>query len=212
MGQPGNLDAVASACAFLSNLLLRPEAGAAVTASLTPELASAWPLAHDPETTRGVEALLRALAAPASPDELKADYRALFVGPGPMRAVPFESVHRGEEGLTFDVQTIEVRRAYAEFGRRAPRLHREPDDHIGLELAFVGELAAAGLEAIEAGDAAALASATGGARRFVDEHLLAWGPGFARLVAEGADTDLYRAVGHLLTGALPQLDGLLAEG
>ena len=46
----------------------------------------------------------------------------------------------------------------------------------------------------------------------VDEHLLAWGPGFARLVAEGADTDLYRAVGHLLTGALPQLDGLLAEG
>ena len=180
--------------------------------SMLRDLVDQWPLDAAPDSDAGLDAWRASAEAGEDAAQIRADHDRLYGVAARAVVPPYESVQREQERLTFGEATHRVRDAYARLGLQAPELNREPDDHIGLELAFVGELAAAGLEAIEAGDAAALASATGGARRFVDEHLLAWGPGFARLVAEGADTDLYRAVGHLLTGALPQLDGLLAEG
>ncbi len=202
------LDAVASACAFLAHLLLRPDA--AVTAStLQPGLIDDWPLGRDADTAAGLVALAAATRAPADEEALRADYAALFVGPGPMLACPWESVHRGEEGLTFDRQTFEVRQAYAAFGRRAPRFNREPDDHVGLELAFVGELAASALEALEDGRDAEARRLAAGAATFCAEHLQPWVPGFAAQVAAGARTPLYRAVGLLLAGAVPQVGPLL---
>lgn len=203
------LDAVASACAFLAHLLLRPDAADAAS-RLDPAFVAGWPLARDADTAAGLAALDAAVRHPAPADELRADFAALFVGPGPMLACPWESVHRGEEGLTFDRQTFEVRRAYVAHGLQAPALNREPDDHIGLELAFVGELAAAALAALERGDAAEAGRLASGAATFCREHLIPWAPGFAARVASGAATALYRAVGLLLAGALPQFGPLLS--
>lgn len=199
------LDAGAAACAFLANLLLREEAGAHAAATLTEEDVEAWPLERDADTTAGLELLQAVVGSRPDKSDITTDYRRLFIGPGPAEANPYESVHLSLEGLTFEEQTIQVRRAYAEFGLAAPALGREPDDHIGLELAFVGELLVAALDATERADAEGAATVLGGAETFLREHLLAWGPTFAGLVVDRADTDLYRAVGLLLRGALPQL-------
>lgn len=207
-GAGEGLDAVASVCAFLAHLLLRPDAAVAASA-LDQELIADWPLEPDADTAAGLVVLAAAAREPAAEEALRADYAALFVGPGPMLACPWESVQRDEERLTFDRQTFEVRQAYAAFGRRAPRLNREPDDHIGLELAFVGELAASALTALEAGDDAEAGRLASGAATFCAEHLEPWAPGFAAQVVAGARTPLYRAVGLLLAGAVPQLRPLL---
>ena len=204
-----DLDAVASACAFLSHLFLRKEAGATAVASLDAEQIAAWPLARDVDTAAGLELLTSVVADPEPDEEYAADYTHLFVGPGHMAACPWESVHRSDEGLTFEAETLQVRRAYAAAGLAAPAVNREPDDHIGLELAFVGELAVAALDAAERGDTEGQAFATDAAGRFVHEHLGVWGPWFADLVVEHARTDLYRSAGLLLRGALPQFGVLL---
>lgn len=204
-----DLDAVASSCAFLAHVFLRKDAGVTALANLDAAQVAAWPLARDEDTERGLALLAAELAAPQVEAEYVADYTQLFVGPGPMRACPWESVHRSEEGLTFEAETLQVRRSYAAVGLQAPALNKEPDDHIGLELAFVGELAVAALDARERGDAEGLGFAVDAAGRFVREHLGVWGPGFADLVIEHARTDLYRAAGLLLRGALPQFVRLL---
>ena len=41
-----------------------------------------------------------------------------------MRACPWESVHRSEEGLTFEAETLQVRRSYAAVGLQAPALNK----------------------------------------------------------------------------------------
>ena len=208
-----DLDAVASACAFLAHLYLRKEAGPATIANLSAADAAAWPLTgcgEDPDTQWGVGLLVRAVTEPAAEADLVADHARLFVGPGRMKACPWESVHRSEEGLTFEAETLQVRQAYTAAGFQAPAVNREPDDHIGLELAFVGELAVAALEARDRGDGEAEEFALSAAATFVRDHLEVWGPGFADLVVEHADTDLYRAAGYLLRGALPVFEAVLA--
>lgn len=204
------LDAAASACAFLAHLLLRPEAGGYVVGSLGPALVADWPLERDADTARGLAHLRAALRDPLPDEEYRADHAQLFVGPGTMAACPWESVHRSEEGLTFEADTLRVRRAYAAAGFQAPALNREPDDHIGLELAFVGELAVRALEARDDGDRKGEEQARAAARSFVSDHLDAWAPRLAELVEARARIDLYRAVGALLAGALPQLGRIFA--
>jgi TorA maturation chaperone TorD len=39
-------------------------------------------------------------------------------------------------------------------------------------------------------------------RDFLSEHLLRWGPAWAKLVKQNAETDFYRGIGHLTHGAL----------
>lgn len=207
-----DLDAVAAVCAFLANLLLRIEAAPAAVANLDDEQLAAWPLAGRNEATgTGLDELRRAVQEPASVEELEADYRRLFVGPGPIIAPPWESVHLDDEGLMFQAPTMSVRHAYAEFGLQAPELNKEPDDHMGLELAFIGELAVAALRAGEAGDVGGQGALLAGMQRFVNEHLVAWAPLFAGLVVGGAQTSLYRGVGHLLAGAVEAFQDVLAD-
>ncbi|NLT31326.1 MAG: molecular chaperone TorD family protein, partial [Propionibacterium sp.] len=123
---------MAAACVFLSNLLLRPEAGARLAETLDADTARQWPLRGNSDITAGVQVLLDALAAEVPAADLEADYDRLFVGPGPMLACPYESVHRSREGLTFEAETLQVRMSYAAFGLRAPAFNKEPDDHLGL--------------------------------------------------------------------------------
>ena len=209
--QPHELDASAGVCAFLSNVLLRVEAGPVTVQNLDAATINAWPFAGaNADTEAGLAALREAVASPVSDEELEADYRRLFVGPGHMLAPPWESVHRSDEGLTFEAETLGVRAAYAEFGLQAPALNKEPDDHIGLELAFIGELAVAALNAAEAGDVGGQAAVLHGASRFMAEHVSQWAPAWAVLVHENASTALYRAVGLLLAGALPELGRVLS--
>lgn len=190
------LAAFAAAWTALSRLLLRPPSQADLDAVRDPALLAVWPLARDAATAEG----LRLLAdSTEDADAVRRDHNLLFVGPGPLAAAPYESVQRGEERLLFDEQTLEVRAWYARYGLAAPRLNREPDDHVGLELEFLARLAQLALDRPE--DAARVTIDLGD---FLAGHVAAWVPGLADLVVTRAETGFHRGVARLLAGTVAQ--------
>lgn len=201
------LTAYALAYGFLSRVLYA-EPDEALLADLSDaELGETWPVeGDDPAIGTGLELLRRQLATLESTSlvDLRVDHCRLFVGPGRVRAAPWESVYRSKEHLIFEAQTLEVREAYRRFGLQAPHLGREPDDHLGLELAFMLHLCVLGIDAIGRQDPAALEEVLAAQRDFLDEHLLRWAPECLELVSRHARTDLYRAAGELALGTLRQ--------
>lgn len=198
------LDQMAAASTFLSHALLRRDSASSMVNELaSSDLASSWPLQGDAHRT-GAVLLEAAVNEPAVSDELTEDFDALFVGPGRIHACPYESVYRSLEGLTFEAETMQVRRFYADHGLQAPAFNREPDDHIGLEVAFVGQLCLAALNAMEDDEPERAHQFVSSARLFVAQHLGIWGPDFCTRVIDNATTAFYASVGHLLLGLIKE--------
>lgn len=207
---PADLDAAAAAWTVFSTAYGMEPAGSFVTAMRSPEQLAEWPY-DDPLTAGGIRLLERSGQRAAEADEgealpaLVADHRRLFVGPRPLLAAPWESVHRSREGLVFDVQTLQVRKAYRRFGLQSPLLNKEPDDHIALESAFVANLALRALDALEEGRDEDTERFVTGIGEFRAEHLDEWVPDLLARVSEHAETDYQRGMAQLTEGALVQL-------
>ena len=90
-------------------------------------------------------------------DKMRAEYTRLFIGLDKVKAPPWELVHLGKDRLIFQERTLEVRAWYKRFGLQAEKLHQEPDDHIGLELLFLSQLAALSIQALTEKDDARFA-------------------------------------------------------
>jgi TorA maturation chaperone TorD len=133
-------------------------------------------------------------------DDLQVDYCRLFVGPGQLLAPPWESVHRDISHLTFQQNTVEVRKWYARYGLQFEKLHKEPDDHIGLELAFIATLASRAAEALAAGEQDRYEEFLEAKRTFMREHLLQWGPQWAEMAIKGARSEFYQGIVRLAQG------------
>ena len=201
-----DLDRMAAAFTTLSRVLLAPPDQAVLDQLRDAELLSQWPARPSPDRRDGIAELLASAAAGEDARDVRRDYNRLFVGPERMKAPPYESVHRSEDRLIFEQDTFLVRAAYAEHGLTAPRLNQEPDDHIGLETAFVGELCVRGLDALDSGDDAELQRLLTSIATFLDEHLAVWGPQCLTLVTGEATTCFYRGVGSLGLGVLADAD------
>lgn len=124
-------------------------------------------------------------------DAVQQDYLRLFVGLGTPLAPPWESAWASDARLLFGRQTLDVRYWYRSFGLQAAALHHEPDDHIGLEMEFIGLL-------LDRGEEAAAA-------RFAAEHPLAWAERWAAAVQDNARDPFYP---HLAAEAQSLLAGL----
>ncbi len=133
--------------------------------------------------------------------DLKADQMRLLIGIDRVLAPVWESVYFNESRLVFQKQTLEVRDWYARFGLQIERLNKEPDDHIGLEMSFVAHLASHALQTVDA-DVETFEELLQAQRDFLTDHLLRWGPAWAKLIKQHANTDFYRGIGHLTHGAL----------
>ena len=133
---------------------------------------------------------------------LKHDQLYLFIGTDHVLAPVWESVYFTERHLVFQEQTLQVREWFSRFGLQAERINREPDDHIGLEMIFVAHLASLAIQAIDQNDQKYFNEILQAQRDFLFEHLLRWGPAWARLVKQHAETDFYRGLAHLTHGAL----------
>lgn len=171
--------------------------------------------AGQPDVTSG-QALLEAWSkgqsgqiAEETLDELRADYTRLFIGPGRVIAPPWESVHRNVDRLLFQEETLQVRDWYRRFQLEAVSLHREPDDHVGLELNFLSNLATVAAEAAENRDEVTLSRLIAAERAFLAEHPVNWVPMWCELVVREAHTDFYRGVALVTRGALAELAELL---
>ena len=142
-------------------------------------------------------------------DDLRVDYTRLFVGIKKVLAPLWESVYFNQDRMVFQEQTLQVRAWYRRFGLEPEKLYKEPDDHIGLELLFLVHLAKLGLQALEENDQAGSEKYLQAQRDFLSEHLLRWGPAWAKLVRQHASTDFYRGLAHLVHGTLLAVAELL---
>ena len=190
---------------FLGRCFHAPPRAEWLAALAAGRLFEAWPLPSDEADTAAGLAVLAAYCDrwdPAQLDALTWDFNRLFVGPGEMLAPPWESVHRSKTKLTFQESTLQVRALYEAFGVQAPALHREPDDHLALELDFLATLSERAVEAVGGGDGKQLGRCLQTQRDFLQDHLLAWAPACLALVETHAETDYYRGAARLARGSL----------
>ena len=166
--------------------------------------------------------------------ELRLDYTRLFMGPGQVLAPPWESVYRSPKRLLFQEPTAQVRVFYRRHGLEVPRLNQEPDDHFGLELAFMAVLAERTVAAV--GKSGRSLSQTGAARaaggdgkgqegvgpnpvahllaeqhRFLREHLGQWVNDFTQDVQKHAATVYFRGLALVARGLVLADEEWLAE-
>ena len=193
------LDALCAATTMLGRVLLEPVDAETLARLRGVDLREEWPL---PGGSAGAHLVAEDLDADVDVDSLAADHRALFSAPDHSLANPYESVRLGEEHLVLGSHTLAVRAAYEEWGLAAPDAFSVPDDHLGLELAFVAHLLGAALDAADSGDTEAQDAALGAASEFCEEHLLAFGPEVARDIVGRATTDFYRGWGLMLDDLL----------
>lgn len=119
------------------------------------------------------------------------DYLRLFVGLGTPLAPPWESAWANDARLIFQAETLDVRYWYRSAGLQVGALHREPDDHLGYELEFIGLL-------LERGD-------TDTARAFAHEHPCLWAGRWRDAVEEHARAAFHPALAQDAYGLLAQL-------
>ncbi|NJB67567.1 TorA maturation chaperone TorD [Desulfobaculum xiamenense] len=170
-----------------------------------------WPLpATDPDTREGlalIAAFFDAHGTDAAP-LVRTDFTQLFLGPvAPLAA--WESVWTSSEGLLFDESTQAVREAYAHYGLETPDTRREPDDHIGLELAFLAHALLLAASAQADGNARDAMEHIDAARIFLAKHPARWAASFLHRMAQRAATDYYRGIARLCIGTLNHVSDLL---
>lgn len=166
------------------------------------ELLEDWPLTDTNDAREGLRLMAAAQTAGESTEEIRADHARLYGTLAVAQVAPYESVHRGQDGLVFDEHTLEVREAYRSLALQAPRLNREPDDHIGLELEFVAQSCLRAIGALEQGSQHDAERYVRLGADFMRDHLLEWAPQMLEAVLVEARTDFMRALAYLSLGAL----------
>ena len=201
MLQAGQLDAFAAAFTTLGRLQVQPSS--AETMVQVVSLLDEWPIpASDELTAAGIAALRASHAAGEDEKDVRRDHDLLYGITANAKVPPFESVHRSVEGLVFNEETLEVRDQYRRLGLQAPKLNREPDDHIGLELDFLAQCCVSALTAVEQGAHLAAERYVHIAADFTRDHLLVWAPEMLARAEEEARTEWMRGLELLSRGAL----------
>ncbi|HEX7662348.1 MAG TPA: molecular chaperone TorD family protein [Pseudonocardiaceae bacterium] len=200
MLDPSQLDTVAAAFVTLGGFHRAAPDETALAAFW--ELLEDWPLPDTAAAARGLAEMRAARDKPETAEAIRRDHDLLYGDSATAKVPPYESVHRGIEGLLFDEHTLQVRDAYRTLSLRAPRLNREPDDHIGLEFDFVARAAIAALDAIDQAQPARAERAADAGVMFLRDHLLRWAPGMLDRVVAVAQTHFMRGLALLSLGAL----------
>jgi len=143
-------------------------------------------------------------------EAIRDDYMALFIGPGNVLAPPWESIYFTKERVIFQEETLQVREWYRRFGLESEKLYHEPDDHIGLELAFISQLASMAFRSLEEGNGQfdALVEAQ---KDFLSNHTLKWVGSWVDLVLNHAKTDFFKGVSLVIRGVMKELQQTLVE-
>lgn len=197
---------------FLSKVFYEPPSRELIDTLAAEALFDSFPLETDQAEAENGLRILRDFCATWNADQFEAlqhDYRKLFIGPGHLLAAPWESVYTSPDHLLFDAQTLQVRREYQRFGMPIPKLHNEPDDHLGLELRFIVHLCGIGIGAVEQEQPEVLDAALVEIRSFLNNHLLKWAPDCLNLVIEKAQSDYYRGCAHLTLGCLAHTNAVI---
>jgi putative dimethyl sulfoxide reductase chaperone len=131
---------------------------------------------------------------------LRVEYTRLLI----VNVLPYESVFVDQRVMLNTDATAAVFEAYRE-GDYRPAGQVGAPDHVGLELGFLGHLAAAEAVALAVADAEAVALSRARQRRFLGAHLGNWAPVWATALERVARQPFYAALAAVVR------DFLLAE-
>lgn len=206
-----NLGACAISLNFIARLFLEAPDGAFTALVRENKVFEEWPLASSSgDATEALQFLAEAVEADdaAVQTALSAEYTALFIGPD--NAIPlWESVWTTKDKLLFDGPMFAVRDAYAKYGLAAPNPAHEPDDHIGLEISFLGGVMGVAAESVEAGDMEAAGEHIAMAGNFMDAHLSRWASRFLEAVANHENASFFKALSIVCADTLDKAADLL---
>lgn len=126
--------------------------------------------------------------------QLEFDFNRLFVGPDKLLASPYESSYRNRDQTLMQKETLQVREFYSRAGLEVANKGVEPDDHLALELEFIGYL---------------YANLTDdGFRRlyqeFLEKHLMVWYKEHCELIHKHSENPICQAMAYLLEGVIEQ--------
>jgi len=161
----------------------------------------------DPAVIDGLK-LLSSWCATAGEDvsqstgDIQRDWLRLFIGAGVPEAPVWEAYYTEPNATTFGRSTLEVRKAYRAWGLEFERKGHEPDDSLGLMLAFCSHLMGCEIAAVESGDQEAAEKAVSALEAFMVKHMLPWASAWRYLMGAHAKTDYYRGVGELVFGLM----------
>jgi len=196
---------------FFGRLFIEPPDAHFIEQIREGEVFAHWPF--EPTNEDAAEALIFLKKGVEAHDEaaqavLLTEYAALFIGPD--NAVPlWESVWTTKDKLLFDGPMFEVRAAYAKYGLASPNPDHEPDDHIGLEMSFLGGVMGCAATAMDEGDTQTAHEHLAMAAEFINAHLSQWSSAFFEAVANHEDSSFYKAVSVLCADTLDQAAHLL---
>lgn len=128
------------------------------------------------------------------------DYTRMFIGPNTLSAPPWESSYLNQERLLFQKETLEVRRKYLKYNFIPKNYPHEADDHIGLELDFMGRLCELANKRLKNMDTQGAIESLEDQRLFLKEHMLKWVPNFTQDINNSAETDFYKGMAKILKG------------
>jgi len=129
--------------------------------------------------------------------DLAVDYARLFVGPGPGKAPPFESVYTSPKGRLFAEAYSDVVGVLQREQIGVAQDFHAPADHAAVELAIMAYLVGGASD-----EEPAKPAQPEKAREFYDGHVMNWFPKWSKDVAENAETGFYRGVTRFMMGFL----------
>lgn len=139
------------------------------------------------------------------------DYMHALVGPEDLKAPPWECVYLTGERILFQEATLKVREAYRSENMLPTQYPHVSDDHIAIELDFMGKLSVKCQEAFEVQDATEFRRLLGVQSAFLREHLLKWVTKYTNDLGATVPNSLYAYVGTLCAAFLHSDAELLEE-
>jgi len=124
-------------------------------------------------------------------EPLKVDFAKLFVGPYQIAAAPYGSVYLEGERKMMGNSTLDVRERYREAGLDTAKTFKEAPDHISAELEFMHYLIYKEIEAFANSDIESAIAFIQRQKYFLENHLMAWVPEFAKSIIEHARNPFY---------------------
>lgn len=131
--------------------------------------------------------------------DIKADYARLFAGVKKLPAPPWESCYLSGKRQVCTEVTERVRLAYLAACLCQDPSDNQPDDHIGLELQFLGAMSKRIADALYAEDCSMADVISAQRNTFIAEHLSRWAFTFCQDLEQAAETEFYRALARLVT-------------
>lgn len=139
--------------------------------------------------------------------DLSWDFTELFVGPKAPTAPPWASFYLEPQQLLFQHTTLYARQLYRKYGLMAgSRLNEEADDHVALELEFLGRLAERSASLVEEGecDLAGFQELIDDQVEFVSGHVLRYMCKFVEVVERNARLGFYKGLTLVALGFLKE--------